>query len=200
MSVRQVFALCAVVCALLAPAVAQPNVVLIVADDMGFGDVGYNGSEIATPHLDQLAAEGIVLDRFYTSPLCSPSRAGLLTGRYGLRMGIAEPVTMADTVGLPQAETTLAEALQGAGYETAMVGKWHLGDACHQHPRAHGFDSFLGFLNGNQGYYQHGIVGILDILVVIAEWGSCGDVCNGDFDGNGSVDILDILVVIANWS
>ena len=132
---------------------AQPNVVLIVADDMGFGDVGYNGAEIATPHLDQLAAEGIVLDRFYTSPLCSPSRAGLLTGRYGLRMGIAEPVTMADTVGLPQAETTLAEALQGAGYETAMVGKWHLGDACHQHPRAHGFDSFLGAVSGGVQYW-----------------------------------------------
>ena len=132
---------------------AQPNVVLIVADDMGFGDVGYNGAEIATPHLDQLAAEGIVLDRFYTSPLCSPSRAGLLTGRYGLRMGIAEPVTMADTVGLPQAETTLAEALQGAGYETAMVGKWHLGDACHQHPSAHGFDSFLGAVSGGVQYW-----------------------------------------------
>ena len=132
---------------------AQPNVILIVADDMGFGDVGYNGAEIATPHLDRLADEGIVLDRFYSSPLCSPSRAGLLTGRYGLRMGIAEPVTMADTVGLPQAETTLAEALQGAGYETAMVGKWHLGDDCHQHPRAHGFDSFLGAVSGGAQYW-----------------------------------------------
>ena len=154
MSVRQVFALCAVVCALLAPAVAQPNVVLIVADDMGFGDVGYNGSEIATPHLDQLAAEGVVLDRFYTSPLCSPSRAGLLTGRYPIRMGINEPVTRADTVGLPQAETTLAEALKASGYETSMVGKWHLGDDCPYHPGLHGFDAFLGMLGGGANYYN----------------------------------------------
>ena len=136
-----------------APVSAQPDVVLIVADDLGFGDVGYNGSEIRTPNLDALAAEGVVLDRFYVSPLCSPSRAGLLTGRYGVRMGINEPVTNADTVGLPQAEVTLAEALGEAGYETAAVGKWHLGDDCAFHPLLHGFDSFLGMLGGGGNYF-----------------------------------------------
>ncbi|WP_420456745.1 sulfatase-like hydrolase/transferase [Rubrivirga sp.] len=142
--------------ALAGPAVAQagpPDVVVIVADDLGFGDVGYNGSEIQTPEIDRLAAEGVVLDRFYTSPLCSPSRAGLLTGRYGVRMGINEPVTQADTVGLPQVEETLAELLQGAGYQTAMVGKWHLGDDCPFHPELHGFDSFLGMLGGGASYF-----------------------------------------------
>ena len=136
-----------------APVSAQPDVVLIVADDLGFGDVGYNGSEIQTPNLDQLAAEGVVLDRFYASPLCSPSRAGLLTGRYGVRMGINEPITNVDTVGLPQAEVTLAEYLGEAGYETAAVGKWHLGDDCAFHPLLQGFDSFLGMLGGGAGYF-----------------------------------------------
>ena len=89
-------------------AVAQPDVVLIVADDLGRGDVGYLGSEIRTPNLDRLAAEGVVLDRFYTASQCSPSRAALLTGRYGVRMGVNGALSRADTVGLPQAEVTLA--------------------------------------------------------------------------------------------
>ena len=132
---------------------AQPDVVLVVADDLGWGDVGYHGAEVQTPHLDALAAEGVRLDRFYASPLCSPSRAGLLTGRYGVRMGINEPVTHADTVGLPRSETTLAELLRDVGYETAAVGKWHLGDECRQHPTEHGFDSFLGLVSGGASYF-----------------------------------------------
>ncbi|PAP76309.1 sulfatase-like hydrolase/transferase [Rubrivirga marina] len=144
-----------------APGVAQPDVVLIVADDLGFGDVGYNGSDIQTPHLDQLAAEGLVLDRFYVSPLCSPSRAGLLTGRYGVRMGINEPVSHSDTLGLPPAEVTLAEYLDDAGYETAMVGKWHLGDDCPFHPLQQGFDSFVGLLSGGASYFdRRNVVGL----------------------------------------
>ena len=150
--------------ALVAPAaaLAQPDVVLIVADDLGFGDVGYNGSDIRTPHLDRLAAEGVVLDRFYSTPRCSPSRAGLLTGRYPIRMRINEAIGRADTVGIQPAEVTLAEALHGAGYETAMVGKWHLGVACHQHPMQNGFDSFVGMLGGGANYFHRGAGATLD--------------------------------------
>ena len=133
-------------------ALAQPNIVVIVADDVGVGDVGYNGSEIATPNLDRLAAEGVVLDRFYTASQCSPSRAALLTGRYGLRMGISEPIGWADTLGLPDREETMAELLRAVGYETAIVGKWHLGRQCHQHPSRHGFDSFVGLLGSGANY------------------------------------------------
>ncbi len=142
---------------LLALAVAAraqaPDVVLVVADDVGIGDVGYLGAEIQTPHLDRLAAEGVVLERFYTASQCTPSRAGLLTGRYGVRMRLNEALSRADTVGMPAAETTLAEALGDAGYETAMVGKWHLGGACHQHPTRHGFDTFLGLRYGGANYH-----------------------------------------------
>lgn len=143
-------------------ALAQPDVVVIVADDLGYGDVGYNGSDIRTPNLDRLAAEGVVLDRFYTASQCSPSRAALLTGRYGIRMGISEPLTWADTLGLPSREETLAELLQATGYETAMVGKWHLGRRCHQHPIRHGFDSFVGLLGGGAGYFSRGTPAGLD--------------------------------------
>ncbi|PAP76310.1 sulfatase-like hydrolase/transferase [Rubrivirga marina] len=131
-----------------------PDVVIIVADDVGFGDVGYNGSDIRTPNWDRLAAEGVVLDRFYAASQCSPSRAALLTGRYGLRMGINDPVSPADTIGIPLSEVTLAEALGAAGYETAAVGKWHLGDECHQHPTRHGFDSYVGVLGSGAHYFD----------------------------------------------
>ena len=148
-------------CALFALAVlcaplvwAQPDVVVIVADDLGYGDVGYMGAQdTRTPHLDALATEGVVLDRFYVAPRCSPSRAGLLTGRYPSRMGISEAVAWADTVGLPAAEVTLPERLRRAGYETALVGKWHLGTSCAHHPTRHGFDSFVGLLGGGARYF-----------------------------------------------
>ncbi|WP_412062023.1 sulfatase-like hydrolase/transferase [Rubrivirga sp. IMCC45206] len=130
-----------------------PDVIVILADDLGFGDVGYNGSEIATPEIDRLAAEGVVLDRFYVSPLCSPSRAGLLTGRYPLRAGISEPITHTDTVGLAPYQKTLADDFRRGGYETAVIGKWHLGTACHHHPLRHGFDSFVGLIGGGANYF-----------------------------------------------
>ena len=145
--------LLALAACLAAAAAAQPDVVLIVADDLGVGDVGYDGAEILTPNLDALAAEGVVLDRFYTAGLCSPSRAGLLTGRYGVRMGINEPVTWRDTVGLPLGEVTLADRLGAAGYETAAVGKWHLGAGCEAHPLRRGFDRFVGLIGGGASYF-----------------------------------------------
>ena len=104
---------------------APPNIILIMADDLGYGDVGFTGNEkIKTPSIDQLAAEGVVFDRFYTSAsICSPSRAAALTGRHHYRTG----VLAAHTAGLRSGEVTIAEALKENGYATGFFGKWHMG-------------------------------------------------------------------------
>jgi arylsulfatase A len=137
-----------------APAAARPapqrppNIVIILADDLGYGDIGVYGQKtIRTPHIDRLARQGIRLTDYYSaSNLCTPARAGLLTGRYPVRTGLGHEVIQAkDTNGLPQSEVTLAEALKPAGYATALIGKWHLGHvAPYWPPRAHGFDVFFG--------------------------------------------------------
>jgi len=142
------------------PDPAAPNVVLIVADDLGWGDVGFHGSRIRTPNLDALARESIELDRFYVTPVCTTTRAGLLTGRYPNRMGLhAEGIAkggIADK-GLPPDERTFAEALRDAGYaQRAAIGKWHLGAASRLfHPLAQGFTRFYGLLGGSIGYFTH---------------------------------------------
>ena len=131
---------------------AMPNFVLIVADDMGFGDLGVNGSElIATPHIDDLARRGVNLTTFYSSAnVCTPSRAGLLTGRYPIRTGLAwEVIGERDERGLPATETTIAELLGAHGYVSAIVGKWHLGHQPQYWPTEHGFDEFYGLLYSN---------------------------------------------------
>ena len=104
---------------------APPNVILVMADDLGWGDVGFNGNEVVqTPHLDAMAAAGLRLTRFYTaSPLCSPTRGSCLTGRYPWRFG----VLAAHTEGMRIAETTVAEVAGQQGYDTGFFGKWHLG-------------------------------------------------------------------------
>lgn len=145
---------------LLAPtasAARRPNVVILLADDLGWADVGFHGGEIETPSLDRIAREGVVLDRFYTAPICSPTRAALLTGRDPLRLGIAyDQINPWNVTGLASEETTLAEAFRAGGYQTAMVGKWHLGHAQqHQLPNAQGFDHFWGHLQTNTDYYDH---------------------------------------------
>tara|TARA_R110002110_G_scaffold415561_2_gene650947 strand:- start:174214 stop:175794 length:1581 start_codon:yes stop_codon:yes gene_type:complete len=125
---------------------ASPNIVFIFADDLGYGDLSSFGSQtIATPHLDSLADEGIKFTDFYAaSPVCTPSRAALLTGRYPARMGIRH-VFMADSMeGMPPGEITLAEQLQQAGYSTGLVGKWHLGHLDRYMPWNQGFDEFHG--------------------------------------------------------
>jgi len=151
--------------ALAAPAAEPPNIVHIIADDLGWNDVGYHGSEIPTPHIDRLARGSIRLDRFYVTPICSPTRAGALTGRYPFRFGIFDGVcSPASRHGLPPGETTVPELLAGAGYpRRALVGKWHLGLASDRfHPLNHGFTSFYGHYNGAIDYFSRRRFGQLD--------------------------------------
>lgn len=136
----------------------RPNIVLLIADDLGTSDVGFNGGkEIKTPNLDALANAGARLDAFYVQPVCSPTRAALLTGRYpirhGLQVGVVRPHAQ---YGLPLEERTLPQALREVGYATAIVGKWHLGH--HQSdflPTRRGFDSQYGHYNGALDYFTH---------------------------------------------
>jgi len=165
---------------------SKPNIVVILADDLGYGDLSVQGSQaIQTPNTDRLAAEGVRFTSFYSSaPVCSPSRAGLLTGRYPLRSGIITALQAANdtmmrkvtkragiamsqlgtsdmpgganaVMGLPPSEITIAEALKVAGYRTAAIGKWHLGDFTElpeYHPFNHGFDHFVGFNMSNDDW------------------------------------------------
>lgn len=136
----------------------RPNIVVIVADDMGYADIGVHGSkDIPTPHIDSLAKDGIrFTDAYVTGPYCSPTRAGLLTGRYPQRFGHEYNIGLMRPehrdVGLPLSEKTLADMLRAAGYRTALVGKWHLGSAPRFHPNERGFDEFFGFLGGSHAY------------------------------------------------
>ena len=128
-----------------------PNFVVIVADDLGVGDLGcYGGTNARTPALDRIASEGVRLTECYTpAPTCSPARAALLTGRHPLRTGITRVFVPKEVQGLPDAELTLAEHLKGAGYATACIGKWHLGGRKQYRPQHHGFDEFYGVLYSN---------------------------------------------------
>ncbi len=133
-----------------------PNIVLIIADDMGWKDVGYNGSEIRTPNIDQLAASGARLDRYYSQPSCTPTRASLMTGQAAVRTGLVRPIMQTSDAHLPLQLKILPQYLQEAGYETALVGKWHLGHANKTTlPMARGFDHAYGYLTGGIGYYDH---------------------------------------------
>lgn len=148
----------------MAQTASAPNIVCILADDLGWGDVGFHGSDIATPNLDKLAREGARLEQFYTLPMCTPTRAALLTGRYPLRYGLQTGVIpAAGTYGLPLDEYLLPEALKDAGYETALVGKWHLGHAKPEYwPRQRGFDYFYGPLVGEIDHFKHSSHGVKD--------------------------------------
>lgn len=132
----------------LAVAAARPNVVLIVADDVGYGDIGFNGGPTPTPHIDRIAAEGVhFTDGHVTGAVCSPSRAGLVTGRHQARFGHdVNPLDQSPASSLSADETTIAERLRRAGYRTALVGKWHLGASPDFLPTARGFDEFFGFV------------------------------------------------------
>ncbi len=148
-----------------AVALARPNIVLILADDLGWNDVSFHGGEIPTPNLDRIASEGVELDRFYACPVCSPTRAGLMTGRYPIRFGMQRAVCRPFLeIGLPPAEETLPEMLARAGYRNrGIAGKWHIGHAFREyHPLNQGFSSFMGHFNGNIDYFTHRREGQLD--------------------------------------
>ncbi|MGC6471280.1 MAG: arylsulfatase B [Parvibaculales bacterium] len=134
-----------------------PNVIILLADDLGWADVGYRGSDIRTPNIDRLAKEGMRLERFYATPFCSPTRAALMTGRDPIKLGVAHSVLMAwDNGGVAPEEHFMPESFKAAGYQTAMIGKWHLGHTLEQHtPNARGFDHFYGHFNTDVNYYTH---------------------------------------------
>jgi len=147
-------ALPSALCAHGAPAPSRPNILLIVGDDMGYADVGFHGcKDIPPPHLAALAASGVRFTSGYVSgPYCSPTRAGLLTGRYQQRFG--HEFNPGASQGLPVEEKTLADRLKAAGYATGLVGKWHLGAQPEMHPQKRGFNEFFGFLGGAHDYFQ----------------------------------------------
>ncbi len=158
MKMRSYFALVMpLLLALTAPAAERPNILFILADDLGSYDVGWRGSDIKTPHLDQLAHGGARLEQFYVQPVCSPTRAALLTGRYpmrhGLQTGVVRPWAQ---YGLPLEERTLPQALKEAGYTTGLFGKWHLGHFAPEYlPTRRGFDRQYGHYNGALHYFEH---------------------------------------------
>lgn len=144
-------------------ALSHPNIVIILADDMGWRDVGYHGSEIKTPNIDGLAAKGVILDRYYAQPTCSPTRSALMTGHAPMRLGVVQPLSKITPSGLPLSEKLLPQYLKEANYQTVMTGKWHLGGRQRAYlPNQRGFDQFYGYLNGGIGYWDHVHGGGLD--------------------------------------
>jgi len=139
----------------------RPNVVLIITDDVGYGDFGsYGAPDIKTPHIDSLARDGVRLTDFYANgATCTPTRTGLISGRYQQRFALEQPLGAASSVdgarGLPATGRSLPQLLKDNGYATALVGKWHLGYKAEFSPGAHGFGYFFGFKSGFTDYYQH---------------------------------------------
>lgn len=149
----------------MAQSTKKPNIIIILVDDLGWGDVGYHGGNIPTPNIDRLAKQGIELNRFYTAAVCSPTRAGLLTGRYPDRFGLRKTVIPPwSDFGVSTDEVFLPEMLKAAGYKNrAILGKWHLGHvSLKYHPLNRGFTHFYGHLNGAIDYFTHTREGELD--------------------------------------
>jgi arylsulfatase A-like enzyme len=146
-------------------AAESPNIVHIVADDLGWKDVGFNGCmDIKTPNLDKLAAEGAKLSQFYVQPMCTPTRAALMTGRYPFRYGLQTAVIPSvSAYGLDTTEWLMPQCLKEAGYKTAIIGKWHLGHADTKYwPKQRGFDYQYGAMIGELDYFTHEEHGVLD--------------------------------------
>lgn len=138
----------------------KPNVVIIMMDDLGYGDLGsYGAPDTKTPNIDRLAREGVRLtDAYANGVVCTPTRAALISGRYQQRVGLEGALTLVDTaLGLPVTGASLPALLKANGYATALIGKWHLGFRREFGPRAHGFDEFFGFLEGAHDYYVGGL-------------------------------------------
>jgi arylsulfatase A-like enzyme len=163
-------------------AAALPNIIFIMADDLGYADLGMTGSRNnKTPHIDSIARNGLFLRHGYAnSSICSPTRTGLLTGCYQqrFRIGLEEPIgpTLPDDAVIPAERRTLPEVLRERGYETALVGKWHLGNPPQQGPLAHGYDHFFGISQGGADYFRHKTVA------------GGKDQGKGLFDGNTEVE------------
>jgi len=134
----------------------HPNVVILLADDLGFADLGFRGSDIETPHIDRLAREGLTLNRFYSMPICTPTRSALMTAR--------DPMKLGSICGVSPDEHFMPESFKAAGYQTAMVGKWHLGHTIEPLvPNARGFDHFVGHLNTQIDYFDSTVAGGYDL-------------------------------------
>ncbi len=140
-----------------AVAADRPNVIFILVDDMGYGDIGpFGATDLETPHLDRLAREGVKLtDSYSAGSVCSPTRVAFLTGRYQQRVGIEWADIWIGTKGLPASETSIARMLKNDGYATGIMGKWHVGGTAEFGPNAHGFDEFFGHLGPNVDFYTH---------------------------------------------
>jgi arylsulfatase A len=127
-----------------------PNVIMIYCDDLGYGDLGCYGSKIPTPNIDRMATEGARFTHFYSgNPVCSPSRAALLTGRYPTRVGVPRVLFPTSTTGLPDSEVTIAQMLKARNYATMCIGKWHLGHLPPYLPMRRGFDEYFGIPYSN---------------------------------------------------
>src|SRR6187455_160010 len=165
---RFIIAVVAAFCGAVAPSFAsetKPNIVHIVADDLGWKDVGFNGcTDIKTPNLDALAAGGAKLTQFYVQPMCTPTRAAIMTGRYPFRYGLQTAVIPSTSAyGLDTSEWLMPQALKEAGYKTAIIGKWHLGHADRKYwPKQRGFDYQYGAMIGELDYFTHDEKGKLD--------------------------------------
>ena len=145
------------------PSFGNPNVVILLADDLGWNDVGYHDSSINSPNINKIAKEGVELNRFYVDPTCSPSRASLMTGLFATTHGVNVPIQWHTENGLPLEHKILPQYFKEAGYSTHLVGKWHLGHHTQAYlPNQRGFDSFYGFLGGAIGYYDHLYAGGID--------------------------------------
>ena len=156
-------------CTLAIGAAPRPHIVFILADDLGYGDLGcYGCDDIRTPHLDRLADEGVRLtDCYANASICSPTRAAFLTGRYQQRINLEDALYYQEiNRGLPAKGKTLADALKKTGYATALSGKWHLGYNEELRPNAQGFDRFFGLLGGNHHYFEHmDRIGVPDLFL-----------------------------------
>ncbi len=133
---------------------AKPNILLIVADDLGWADVGWHGSALKTPHLDQLVRAGVELDSHYVQPVCTPTRTALLSGRWTSRFG-PQVLAPSNLRAYPPGTVTLASALKQAGYTTCLAGKWHLGSRLEWGPNHYGFDHSYGSLAGAVDPWAH---------------------------------------------
>ena len=159
------FLLALTVCSLNLLSLEKPNVIIILTDDLGWGDVSYHDGYIPTPNIDQLAKDGMEMNRFYSNPVCSPTRASMLTGLHIFNHGVVRPFMnpAAEQTGMPPELKIMPQYFKEAGYQTALSGKWHLGMAKKEFwPTNRGFETSYGHMTGGIGYFDHTAAGRLD--------------------------------------